>query len=63
MDDLMNMLASDESPADISDAIKNILHAKAAERIDEVRPYIAADMFGFESSTDSEEENDYEDED
>lgn len=58
----MNMLASDESPADISDAIKNILHAKAAERIDEVRPYVAANMFGFDGDgVDEDESEDEED--
>ena len=46
MDDLMNMIASDESPSQISDKIKDILYAKSAEKIDGVRPDIAASLFG-----------------
>jgi len=42
----MNMIASDESPSQISDKIKDILYAKSAEKIAGVRPDIAASLFG-----------------
>jgi hypothetical protein len=48
MDDLMDMIASDESPSEISDTIKDILYAKSAERIDELRPVVANVMFNSE---------------
>jgi len=44
--DLMDMMASDESPSGISDKIKDILFAKSAERIDTIRPDVATNMFG-----------------
>lgn len=48
MDELMDMIASDESPSEISDTIKDILYAKSAERIDELRPVVANVMFNSE---------------
>jgi hypothetical protein len=46
MEDLMDMIASDESPSQISDKIKDILFTKAAQNIDEFRPVVADSMFG-----------------
>jgi hypothetical protein len=46
MDDLIDMMVSNESPADISDRIKEILMQKSAENIEIVRPVVAASMFG-----------------
>lgn len=48
MDNLIDMIASDESPSQISDEIKNILFAKASEKIDELRPLVASSMFEFD---------------
>ena len=45
MDELLDMIATDSSAADISDSIKDTLYAKAAERINSQRPDIAAQMF------------------
>ena len=45
MDDLLDMIASDESASNISDKIKDLLFAKASEKIDEVRPAVAMSMF------------------
>lgn len=50
MDDLLTMFASDESPAEISDTIKAMLFTKSAERIEAVKPYVAASMFDLNSS-------------
>ena len=46
MDELMDMMVSDESPSQISDKIKDILMGKAAERIDAFRPMVANGVFG-----------------
>ena len=48
MEDLVDLIATDGSSSDISDKIKEILYAKAAERIDIARPYVANAMFGQE---------------
>ena len=45
MDELLDMIATDASPTDISDSIKDTLYAKAAERINSQRPDIAMQMF------------------
>ena len=45
MDDLLDMIASDESPSQISDKIKELLFAKSAEKIDTVRPEVATRIF------------------
>ncbi len=42
----MDMVASDESPSQISDKIKELLFAKSAEKIDSYRPQVAASLFG-----------------
>jgi hypothetical protein len=57
MDELMDMIATDESPSQISDKIKDLLFAKSAERIDVFRPMVANSIFGEEEV---EVENDYE---
>ncbi len=48
MDDLLDMIASDEAPSQISDKIKELLFSKSAEKIDEFRPAVAMSMFGQE---------------
>ena len=45
MDELLDMIATDASPTDISDSIKDTLYAKAAERIQSQKPDIAMQMF------------------
>ena len=45
MDELLDMIATDKSAADISDSIKDTLYAKAAEKINSQRAGIAAQMF------------------
>ena len=48
MEDVIDLIATDSSPSDVSDKMKEILYAKAAERIDIARPYVANAMFGQE---------------
>ena len=45
MDDLMDMIITDESPSQISDKIKDILFSKSAEKIDALKPSVATQMF------------------
>jgi hypothetical protein len=46
MEELLDMIATDESPSQISDKIKDILFAKSAERVDAFRPLAANSLFG-----------------
>ena len=48
MEEVVDLIATDASASDISDKMKEILYAKAAERIDIARPYVANAMFGQE---------------
>lgn len=51
MEELMNMIAADESPSGITDKIKEILYAKSADRVDNHKPEVANTMFaGTEES-------------
>ena len=56
MDDLIDMMVSNESPSDISDKIKELLMQKSAENIETVRPVVASAMFGGAEFSDGEEE-------
>jgi len=46
MEELLDMIATDESPSQISDKIKDIIFAKSAERVDAFRPLAANSLFG-----------------
>ena len=46
----MDMIATDESPSQISDKIKELLFTKASEKIDGVRPEVANSMFDQEET-------------
>lgn len=56
MDDLLDMIVSDEPPAQISDKIKELLFAKSSEKIDEFRPIVANSMLNGDSQEEVEEE-------
>ena len=55
MDDLLDMITTDESPSQISDKIKELLFAKSAEKIDAFRPYVASQTFGDPDAEDDED--------
>ena len=44
--DLIDMIAANDSQADVHDKIKEILYAKSQENINTVTPAVTADMFG-----------------
>ena len=48
MEELLDMIVTDESPSQISDKIKELLFAKSAERIDAFRPMTASSIFDGE---------------
>jgi hypothetical protein len=58
MEELMDLLVADESPAQISDKIKDILFAKSAENITTIRPQVAASIFDNSKESEVEEEED-----
>ena len=45
MEELMDLLVTDESPSQTSDKIKDILFSKTAEKINAIRPNVAASVF------------------
>jgi len=50
----MDLLVKDESPSQISDSIKDILFSKSAEKIQNIKPQVAASLFddGIDFDTD-----------
>ena len=45
MDDSIDLIATDSSPSEVTDKIKDVLYGKAAERIDALKPDVAQQMF------------------
>ena len=45
MDNVIDLIATDASASEISDKIKEIMYAKAGERIEAIRPTVAQSMF------------------
>ena len=54
MEELVNMIATDASAADVSDQIKDMLYAKSAKKIDELRPVASGNLFGAEAEAEVE---------
>lgn len=46
MEEIIDLIATNSSASEISDAIKNSLYGKAAEKLDELRPVVASSLFG-----------------
>ena len=57
MEELIDLIATDSAPSEISDKIKNLLFAKASERIEGAKPYVASSVFGGESDEDYNEDD------
>ena len=45
---VLDMIAMDAKPAEITDALKDMIYAKAGEKIDGLKQYAAASLFGQE---------------
>ena len=54
MEELVDLIATDASASDVSDKIKDALMAKAAARIDTLRPEIASSVFDAEEPEEEE---------
>ena len=54
MEELVDLIATDASASDVYDKIKDALMAKAAVRIDALRPEIASDVFDGEAPEEEE---------
>ena len=52
------MIIADESPSQISDAIKDVLFAKSAERVDAFRPLVSNSIFSGEDQIEVEDTSD-----
>jgi hypothetical protein len=57
MDELMDLIGADESAAQVTDKIKDLLYAKSGEKVDAFRPHVANSLFN-----DLEDESDEADE-
>ncbi len=55
MEDLIDLIATDGSASDVSDRIKDILYAKSAERIDQLKAPVANSMFSDVEEVETEE--------
>ena len=45
MDEIIDAIATDESPSEISQSLKDLIYQKAAERVEGLRPGAAAAIF------------------
>ena len=55
MEELMDLLVKDESPTQISDAIKDMLYARTAEKVQTATPGIMNSVFDGDESPEQEE--------
>lgn len=53
-DNIIDLIASGESPSNVSSSIKDVLYAKASQRIDAMRSTVGASMFSDDQSTEEE---------
>jgi hypothetical protein len=52
MEEIIDLIATDSSPSEISNKIKEVLFTKASERVDTSRPFVASSLFGESESDD-----------
>jgi len=52
MDEIIDAIATDESPSEISQSLKDLIYQKAAERVEGLRPGAAAAIFDGEEVED-----------
>jgi hypothetical protein len=57
MEELIDLIATDSAPSEVSDKIKDLLFAKASERIEGAKPYVASSLFGGESDEEYSEDD------
>ena len=57
MDELLDNIITDDSPSQISDAIKDMLYAKTAEKVNSYRQTAADSLFNGNSEEDNSPES------
>ena len=60
LDDLMDAIVANDSPSKISDTIKDMLYAKSADLVNNIKPDVASSLFGTEEVPQVEDESDSE---
>ena len=55
MEELIDLIATDATASDVSDRIKDVLYAKSAERIDQLKPAVSNSMFDDVEEVETEE--------
>ena len=60
MDNIIDLIAIDAKPSEVSDQIKDALYAKAAEKVEGIRPNIALSVFSEPTESESEVEQEEE---
>jgi hypothetical protein len=45
MDNIIDLIATDAKPSEITDQIKDLLYTKSSEKIDAIKPNVAATIF------------------
>ena len=58
MDDLMDAIVVNDSPSKVSDAIKDMLYSRTADKVDALKPDIASSLFGDDQVEDEVEVED-----
>ena len=56
MDDLMDAIVANDSPSKVSDAIKDMLYSRTADKVDALKPDIASSLFGDDQVEDEVED-------
>ncbi len=54
MDDIIDAIATDESPSEIAQGLKDLIYQKAAERVEGLRPGASASIFDTETEYEDE---------
>ena len=45
MEDIIDLIATDQKASEVTDKIKDLLYTKAADRVDAMKPEVSAAMF------------------
>lgn len=54
MEEIIDLIALDSPPTEITDKIKDALFIKASEKINSIRPEVASSIFGIDNAEDDE---------
>lgn len=56
MEEFIDLIATDASPSEITNKVKEILYSKAAEKIEMARPMVSSILFSDNESEENEDE-------